>query len=124
MAKKTGFASAERKDGKWHMNMAPWQRDAVDAIRAKAMSLGWTMAELYGQTSTLPFPYGSEWGLALHLNLHEEELTDGRFKIIDVIHAVTANRIEIKTIKTLNGRPFVDDKGDEIPPTITGVYKH
>lgn len=105
------------------MDIASWQKAAVDAIREEALSLGWTMDELYGKTSPLPFPYGGAWGLVAQLHLHEETMSDGRLKIMDTIGRITSNRIEIRTMRTLNGKPFIDDKGQEIGPIITGFYR-
>lgn len=94
------------KDGRWRLTLDPYQRSEVDAIRDDALEVGWTMDELYGNSSSLPFPYGNEWGLAAHL-VSEADM-NGESSTMDKIVSVNDKYIEIKSVKTFN-RVLVSD---------------
>jgi hypothetical protein len=52
---------------RFYQPVSPRAVELVDAIRARAMALGWTEAQLYQNRSRLAYPYGQEYGLVCSL---------------------------------------------------------
>lgn len=60
----------------------------VDAIRDKAMALGWTEEGLYGNSGKHPFPYGDGHGVVRFLKMNREigEVTAEAIEIVETHH--------------------------------------
>jgi len=57
---------------RFYQPVSPRAVEQVDAIRARAMALGWTEAQLYQNRSRFAFPYGQEYGLVCSLRRDDE----------------------------------------------------
>jgi len=74
------------KEGDWHFTqeVPPSAVAKVDAIRDKALSLGWSKARLYRNRGCLRFPYGQDYGLVCFVdgNVRIGEVTRQSIEIV------------------------------------------